>query len=40
MENEREEKDVYSGSEELLEDDELTAEEEGFMRGYEGEEEF
>jgi len=27
--------DVYKDSEELLEDDELSAEEEGFMRGYE-----
>jgi hypothetical protein len=29
--------DVYRDSEELLEDDELSAEEEGFMRGYEEE---
>jgi hypothetical protein len=29
------ENDVYEDSEELLEDDELSAEEEGFMRGYE-----
>jgi hypothetical protein len=30
-----EESDVYGDAEELLEDDELSAEEEGFMRGYE-----
>jgi hypothetical protein len=36
------ENDVYSGAEELLEDDGISAEEEGFMRGYEDtdEEEF
>jgi hypothetical protein len=27
--------DVYEDTEELLEDDEVSAEEEGFMRGYE-----
>lgn len=29
------ENDVYRDAEELLEDDELSPEEEGFMRGYE-----
>jgi len=38
MEGEPIERDVYKDGEELLEDDELTAEEEGFMRGYGSEE--
>ena len=40
MEMQKEELDVYNDADELLDADELTAEEEGFMRGYEGEEEF
>jgi hypothetical protein len=32
---EQEEMDIYGDAEELLEDDEVSAEEEGFMRGYE-----
>jgi hypothetical protein len=35
--DEENDSDVYGDSEELLEDDELSAEEEGFMRGYEEE---
>ena len=39
MEERTGELDVYNDAEELLEDDEVTAAEEGFMRGYESEEE-
>ena len=37
MEREESEIDVYNDAEELLEDDEVSAEEEGFMQGYMGE---